>query len=184
MTVAPPHECSLLEGHLGSCVHRQGGGTVAPSKRCGKCIECGEPMGHQHGCSHRLTVEEGERVDTVTTRATKLVDQILEVDEDLANRHSKQVGLAALFLLREVELFLSVRDARAAMLPRHGPCIDGHDYEPVGSSYFKQDGTTTGLGVPSYDQSVSYQCLFCRRCAETVEIIRGDHRKQEADDAV
>ena len=53
-----------------------------------------------------------------------------------------------------------------------------HDYRLASErAYFKLSGKTTGLGLPDYDQSVSYSMLYCTKCGDTKEIISADHRK-------
>ena len=57
-----------------------------------------------------------------------------------------------------------------------------HEYAPLDRSYYKQDGGTTGLGLPKTDQSITYMMLFCHKCGDTIEVISKDHRKKEEED--
>ena len=59
-----------------------------------------------------------------------------------------------------------------------------HHFEPLGSAYFKQTGQIGGLGLPIYDQSKSYQRLYCPRCGETKEVLQFDGTQRTPSDFV
>lgn len=54
----------------------------------------------------------------------------------------------------------------------------GHDFFPVRRDYYKRDGGSNCFGA-TYDQSVTYTMLACRRCGETREVCSGDQRGAE-----
>ena len=58
-------------------------------------------------------------------------------------------------------------------------CKDGHDFFVAKRGYYKEDGGTIAMlgGAPSYDHSIEYSMLACKRCGETKEVVSGDHRK-------
>ena len=61
------------------------------------------------------------------------------------------------------------------------PSVGGHDYaEFSGGSYLKHDGTQGAIG-PTYDQFISYQRLYCRKCGDTIEVVARDHSKKGGD---
>jgi len=60
-----------------------------------------------------------------------------------------------------------------------GKCYEtNHDYRPTSAPYFKRDGKTTAINIPSYDQSIEFQMLYCTKCGDTKEIIAADHRQK------
>jgi len=52
-----------------------------------------------------------------------------------------------------------------------------HDYMLIGGQYSKRSGKITNMGTSIYDQSVAYSMVFCRKCAQTKEIVSADHRR-------
>ena len=58
-----------------------------------------------------------------------------------------------------------------------------HEYRPAKRGYFKQTGKIGGLGLPTYDQSISYASLYCSKCGEMKEVVWADHRKQALKDS-
>ena len=51
-----------------------------------------------------------------------------------------------------------------------------HDYMLIGGQYSKRSGKTTNMGTSIYDRAIAYSMVFCRRRAQTKEIITIDHR--------
>ena len=55
---------------------------------------------------------------------------------------------------------------------------DYHQYFPLKENYYKLLSTSS-LGYPSYDQTIAFTMLCCRRCGKTKEVISAAHRKKE-----
>lgn len=61
--------------------------------------------------------------------------------------------------------------------------VEGHDFFVTHKGYYKADGGRNMIG-PTYDHSVEYSMLACRRCGEAKEVVSADHRREieEAND--
>jgi hypothetical protein len=58
---------------------------------------------------------------------------------------------------------------------------NAHDYvEFSRGGYYKLSGKTNEWGMTTYDQSISYQKLYCRCCGNTIEVIARNHRQGSA----
>jgi hypothetical protein len=64
-------------------------------------------------------------------------------------------------------------------------CLDrDHNYQQVAgrSPYYKRDGGTGALGLPTFDQTVAWVMLTCTKCGKQLEVIARDYRKAEGSD--
>lgn len=60
--------------------------------------------------------------------------------------------------------------------------MGGHDYDEFsGGPYFKYEDDGHSTTRPIFDQSVSYQKLYCRKCGDTIEVVAREHSKKGSD---
>jgi len=53
-----------------------------------------------------------------------------------------------------------------------------HDFRPLAGPYFKEGTGNARTPLPTYDQAVAYQMLYCSKCGDTREIIARDTRRR------
>ena len=58
-----------------------------------------------------------------------------------------------------------------------------HRYKPSKRGYYKLTGDIGGIGLPTYDQSITYATLFCEKCGDIKEVVWANHCKDKSQDA-